>query len=191
MQVQDVSPERRNLVILSISIIVFYLAGGELSDDLLKLQVINITFKKPEILMYLVCLSLFWFCFRYWLVMQNSWNKEFSKEVSNNNLSIFYFYFMYKFNLPNDTIKPYFENKHWFGIEFFEYKKIFKISHTYDDSNGKQKRDHKKMASFIDQLIILIYVIYLFFRRPSLSTYYVPYLLFTYAVVLGIFNTLL
>ncbi len=42
MQIQDSSPERRNLIILSISIIVFYLAGGELIDNSVRLQVVNI-----------------------------------------------------------------------------------------------------------------------------------------------------
>ena len=41
---QDSNPERRNLTVLSLCIIIFYLAGGAFLSNEVRLQVINVKF---------------------------------------------------------------------------------------------------------------------------------------------------
>lgn len=191
MQIQDSSPERRNLIILSISIIVFYLAGGELVDNSVRLQVVNIAFSKPEVLAYLVWLLLLWFCYRYWLVMQGSWKEGLHHEINALPIpSIYYHYLVKRFNLSNDFTNSYKEDKHWLTINTDHSCEIFEVQHIFKVDGGNQKSKYEKMSTKIDKLIILTYLVYLFFRRPTLSTYAMPYFLFTTALALGILNTL-
>jgi len=81
MAIQDSNPERRNVLVTSLSIIVFYLAGGEFTDSTVRLQMVNVHFSNPEILGYFIWGLLIWFFFRYWLIHQGSWKEEFYNEI--------------------------------------------------------------------------------------------------------------
>jgi len=191
MQIQDSSPERRNLIILSISIIVFYLAGGELVDSSVRLQVVNITFSKPEVLANLVWLLLLWFCYRYWLIMQGSWKEGFKEEVFQLSIpSIYYLYLVKKFNLPNNFTNAFHKDKHWLKMNTDHSCEHFQVQHIFKVDGRSQNSKYENMSTKIDKLIIITYIVYLFFRRPTLSTYAMPYFLFTTALALGIFNAL-
>jgi len=66
MTIHDTSPERRNLILLSLAFIIFYLADGHLTDDTVRVMVINLTFGRPYMLKYFTWLMLIWFCLRFW-----------------------------------------------------------------------------------------------------------------------------
>jgi hypothetical protein len=68
MAIQDSNPERRNLLVLSLCFIVFFLGGGAFSKGEVRLQVITVTFSRPEILSLIIWLLLFWFLYRYWVI---------------------------------------------------------------------------------------------------------------------------
>jgi hypothetical protein len=72
MPLFDNNPERRNLTVLSLSIIVFYLAGGYFIDNEIKLKIVNIGFHNREVLGYLVWVMLAWFLFKYWLASKGA-----------------------------------------------------------------------------------------------------------------------
>lgn len=61
MPMQDSDPERRNLVLTSLSFIVFYLAGGHITENILKLQIVNISFKNTYVLIVTAWIMIVWF----------------------------------------------------------------------------------------------------------------------------------
>ena len=85
MPIHESVPERRNLLLLSIGIIVFYLAGGQLTDEVIRIHIINVRFSNPNVLIYLVWGLLFWFCYRYWLVLQDSWREAYLNELTSDS----------------------------------------------------------------------------------------------------------
>ncbi|MCZ4286381.1 hypothetical protein O4H29_16240 [Marinobacter salarius] len=65
MPVADAHAERRNLTVLSLSIIVYFLAGGVPTGNI-SLPMLSIKFTRSEILAIMVWAILVWFHFRYW-----------------------------------------------------------------------------------------------------------------------------
>lgn len=63
---QETNPYSRNLILISLAIIIFNFAEGELMDNHLKLHVINIKFNNIEFFSYLVLIMFIWFLFRFW-----------------------------------------------------------------------------------------------------------------------------
>lgn len=67
MPVQDADPERRNLFVTSAGFVLFELAGGEIKDDVVLIQVVNVEFQRPDVLAVAAWIVLFWFAYRYWV----------------------------------------------------------------------------------------------------------------------------
>jgi len=70
MPYSDSNPERRNLTVLSLAIIVYYLAGGEFLNNEVKLVIINAKFNNPSVLIAFVWVMLCWFLFRYFVTQK-------------------------------------------------------------------------------------------------------------------------
>ena len=66
MPFTDGNAERRNLTILSLSIIVFFLGDAELEGDRIGLPLINVVFTNHQVLIAIVWAMLAWFVFRHW-----------------------------------------------------------------------------------------------------------------------------
>lgn len=196
MPITDSVPERRNLVLLSLSIIVFYLAGGQLSDQVIRLQIVNVTFANPAVLAWGVWVLLFWFCYRYWLVLQDSWRADYIRELTHpSNDFIYYNYLVKKFELGNDfTSSPLpGKNKHAVSIRSDNNKLFFEHQFQHVNQAGSYtgtKSKQKPVSSFGDQWRIFLCRMYIFFRKPTLSTYFTPYILFLIAVSLGLYHSI-
>lgn len=72
MPIADASPERRNLSVLSLAIIVYYVGGGYVADSSISLPMLNIGFTRPTALVVLLWGTLLWLHFRYWQEMHGS-----------------------------------------------------------------------------------------------------------------------
>ena len=191
MSYQDSNPERRNLVLLSLSIIVFYLAGGKLVSTDVRLQVVNVAFSKPEVLVAAVWCLLFWFCYRYWLVHQGSWKKGYCQEMTKDNgvAKIAYARMKKKFELGEDYSASYFPGKHWLKFSGKGPENLV-FQHIYRRENGQQNSESREISGFADRVIILICGLWLFFRQPTLSTYFIPYIMFMCSAALGMYHAL-
>ncbi len=187
MAIQDSNPERRNLSLLSISIIIYYAAGGEVIDDVVRLHVINVSFQKPEVLAYFVWGILCWFCFRYWQLNRDSWKKELFKEMVDvsHHSSFLYSHLVKKFGLGGDFSNSHFEDRHWVKISH-KGPLAITFQHIYKDDSGAQKSETKEIQSIPDYVLLTLYGATMFFIRPTLSGYFVPYILFVLAVFFGI-----
>jgi hypothetical protein len=68
--------EKRNLTVLSFAIVVFYLAGGSISFDDVRLGIFNAHFEHTYIIVAAIWLVLIWFAFRYWVTTKGKYLQE-------------------------------------------------------------------------------------------------------------------
>lgn len=189
MALQDSNPERRNLLVLALSIIVFFLAGGEFTDSTVRLQVINVQFSNPEVLTYFVWGLLVWFLFRYWLIHQGEWKKEFYSELGYVPTIIYSRYLTKRFGLSDDYSRSYHTDRHWFMFDDSHGAKL-SFKHVYKSGANSQLSDTIQVSTIGDRALVFVCGVYTFFKKPSLSGYFVPYFLFLWAVGLGVSNAL-
>jgi hypothetical protein len=100
MAIEDSNPERRNLVVLSMAIIAFYVGGCEITDGVIELPLIKLKFTDPYHLAFLVWVMLFWFAFRYWVQHSAEIGRIFRSEISGESYlnGIVRLYFLKKIN---------------------------------------------------------------------------------------------
>lgn len=187
MAISDNNPDRRNLVLLSISIIIFILAGGVVADDNIRLQVINVHFTKPIVLEYFVWIMLIWFTYRYWLGNKGSWKEGFYTELNGSfNSKICYIHMYKKFGLTDDFTNSYHSDRHWLKLSSDSLSQTVSFQHIYKLEGGGQKSESKAVDTLSDRLMLVICTAVIFVKEPSLSTYFVPYLFALIAVILSV-----
>jgi len=70
--IQDGFAERRNLIVISLAIIVYYWAGGSLDDEsTIRLVLMNVKFHYPLVLFTFVWFLFLYFIFRYWVTSKS------------------------------------------------------------------------------------------------------------------------
>jgi hypothetical protein len=191
MPVHDSNPERRNLTVLSLCIILFYIGGGEFNDRSIKLQVVNVDFSRPEVLACFAWGLLGWFCFRYWQVHQGEWKEKFGLEVTKGGIDCTSFFR----NYLNKKIKASYDSS------FTGFENLYKVELATTGINNtlyfkcflKNEANQKKERSFIissnpDRFIFFRYAIRMSVRCSSVPGYFVPYLLFFTAFFLGCYH---
>jgi hypothetical protein len=187
--ISDNNPERRNLVVLSISIILYFLADGKITDDNVRLQVINVTFGEPEVLGKFVWVLLIWFIYKYWLNNKGSWKNGFYGEAHCGFVTKYcYPYIVKKFTLSDDYSNSLYSDRHW--VSFNSYDNGFRFSHVSKAENKGQKHDIRNIETFTDKLLVAAVTIVTFIKEPSLSTYFMPYIFAFVAIIFGIKNSL-
>ena len=189
MALQDSNPERRNLSVLALSIIIFYLADGEFTESTVRLQVINVQFSNPQILVFFVWGLLGWSMFRYWLIHQGEWKKDFYAELSYVPNFFYNNYLTRRFKLTDDFSRSYYDNRHWFMFDS-NLGNNLKFQHVFKSETNAQLNETKDITTLGDKALLSVCAIYIFFRKPSLSGHFVPYFLFLWACGLGVKNAL-
>jgi hypothetical protein len=132
---------------------------------------------------------LVWFQFRYWLTHQGGWRAPFYSELDYVPIFIYSRYLAKKFNLSDDYSRSYYPDRHSLGISNRHGTNV-KFMHMYKNEENGQFTELKEIETWSDKVLIVISAIYLFFRKPSLSEYFIPYFLFIWAVSLGVLNAL-
>ncbi|NOI00904.1 hypothetical protein F0241_07245 [Vibrio kanaloae] len=105
MAIQDSNAERRNLIMISMSLIVFFYSGGTFTDETIRLQVVNVHFSRPLVLVVIVWAVFFWSLYRYWLIHNGEFSSKFMAEIRQMK--------------HDKVIMKYIERKQ--GIKFIEY----------------------------------------------------------------------
>lgn len=83
MQVQfDKSHEARNLIVVSLGIILFFLSDAKMVNDSIKIGIINIELQRVWVVATFVWLILFWFLFRFWQANKHGLEKVFNEILS-------------------------------------------------------------------------------------------------------------
>lgn len=192
MTISDTNSERRNLTLYSIFIVIFYLLEAELTDSVLRLQIINISIHNAGSIKYIVTIGLIWFLYRYWITNEGSWKENYREYIDSDcGEFIYYRYLMKKFGLNDNYSKALMINKHHVKMQISDDVIYFK--HVYNKSGrryigGDQETKTIRSGTLTDKWYICLRVVYLFFRKPALSNYFIPYFLFVIALFLLIKN---
>ena len=75
-------PERRNVIVTSLAVIVYFLADGHF-DSGLKIAIINIKFYDETALIIFFWVMFLWFGLRYWQVNKTISLREINQELPN------------------------------------------------------------------------------------------------------------
>jgi len=171
---------------LSICIVIYYAAGGHIVDETVRLQIINVSFSKPEILAYFVWCMLLWFCFRYWLLNHSDWKKNLFAEMEDTAVSLFlYKYLVSRFKLSSNYSKSYHKDKHWVKVSQRNPLGLV-FQHLYQTDIGQQKSAFIEKLTTPDQLHLIGHAVIIAFCKPTISGYFTPYILFSAAILLGL-----
>lgn len=171
------------------SIIVYYMAGGRVIDETVSLPMVNVEFENKTVLAGFVWGILFWFLLRYWMVARIVWIQGWWEE-----LKVGVPYHLRKRVIP----KAYIREKN-FKPEDFDSRPEIYINHHPSlglhycfehKTHGIKQTSKLVVRSKEDKLFILLCSAYLFFVRPTLSGYIIPYLMFLVAVSMGVHSYL-
>jgi len=195
MPINDSNNERRNLTVLSLSIIAFYVGEGELGQNgVLNLPLINISFHNGHFLGYLVWIVLFWFAFRYWIENKEDAKDKIFSELDGSAHGLKYFKKQLRqLFLIDDNERLQFVSYSYIKSPKFSEKQLsLKYINPQNSSGGFEENSIDLSRNTIVQLDLIFYVsvFLLFFSKPALSTYYAPFLLFSIAILLGIYSSL-
>ena len=176
MTYSDSNPERRNLTILSLAIIIFYLAEGKLVGSNLNFTLVNIQFENKGMLIIIVWSMLFWFLFRYVVTNRHTHGNELDKSGVFVNMD-FAPVRQYLKKLQQDRYLPN-----------LTHAKVFCRNPT--DWYMGYPQAHTPLKGLDGYLIIKLYLVKTLFKHRATTDYYTPYLLFLFAAALGIHNHL-
>lgn len=193
-EMSDGNPERRNLVLLSMAIILYYIADGEVVDNALRLQFINIEFKNFKVLGTIVWVILFWFLFRYRITTIGIFKKEFFSELNNiskaHPLLVAYvkrFLTDYEITKESNTDNyAAYINSHR-DKNRGGYRYIYGIKHK--TSTLDNERSMSAINNLLSWFVFIVITIHTAIVRPSFSAYIVPYFIFLTAIILCILKS--
>ena len=77
-------PHRRNLMMISIAFLIFFLGDGELSEEGLRLGMVGVDINSPWVVGLSAWLMLFWFAWQYWLHHPNCLDRFRESSIANN-----------------------------------------------------------------------------------------------------------
>lgn len=196
MGISDSNPERRNLTVLAVAIILFYLGGARLVGTGLNLPMVNVEFTRTWALQAALWGALIWFHFRYW----QTWKDEGKKAIRDDMESFFHCpgvlkYLKENVKVPNDQKTVFKAN----GLilssnaKRIQYDKT--ITHSFQNGQWKKlqpPKPHKGCGEDITGVDGKLLLINLFFRalvvKGGILAYYSPYVFSFIAVVMGLTN---
>lgn len=192
--INDSSPERRNLMVLSISIMLFYYAGGHVTSNVVSLPMISVEFSRPEVLVGAIWVALFWFIYRYWQTTDSFENTLLDGMVRFGNESSLFDYFIS--DLTKSTPIRYYNGGGNVSGGDIKYYSVEKYSLNYDmqsfyvvlnyfiaDSDGSGKliqvgsEKHTIEFNFKKRIILILMNLYIMFVMPKALNVIVPYIL--------------
>ena len=192
MAIQDSDPERRNLTVASVAFIAYYYAGGQVLNNEVRIQVVNVTFAHHQVLALMAWMLLIWFALRYWQTRKQPFTGEFASEISSSYQRDYVVRFTEKklnskinsdggFIIRNIT-KPL---KEGWGVKYTKVIKGDFNEHTGSINNFVAGGDgFLKLSVFIKARIFLFCVL----TKKSFSEHAVPYLLFVIACLGPVFK---
>ncbi|MDM8566646.1 hypothetical protein QUF74_13470 [Candidatus Halobeggiatoa sp. HSG11] len=168
--IQSSSPERRNLIVLSLAIIIYYLAGGNLVNGDIKLYFVNITFARPEVISTFVWIMLCWFCLRFGQMNRGKYTKKHYEEMSTLS---------------------YLLNKHVSKQLSISYNEgvMLNMQYTHEGWCIIVLNDIKYQFTGIKGFFVLLPLrIWCVLTKPAFTLYIFPYILFFFAIVVAYLN---
>ena len=202
MAIQDSIPERRNLLLISLCFIIFFLGGGSFPKDEIRLLVISVCFSRPEVLGIIVWLVFFWFLYRYWVVHRHLFLSEYREEINKLRDKPFFRKFIERtigrsLALNVAGSKP---NETGMVVEWLRWHEgclkasVMEIRLSRGELGIISARgpvegglsETISLKGFVGRFVTLRLAVECIVEQPSFSSYIVPYLVPLFAFALGI-----
>lgn len=201
MAIQDKDPERRNLVMTSFGFILFFAADGYIINNELRVQLLNIGFRKPETLAIVSWILLLWFILRYWQTHEgkalDTLNQDVCHVLFQGKKRFLIWYAKKRLKLPYKDENGFLLGR--FSIEKTGWNIYYTTVTEYrDNQDGSESFKRKvegdevlKLDGFIAIPAKIYFICKACFTREGFTSYSVPYLLFWAAIALALITTLL
>ena len=186
MEFSENHPERRNVLLMCMAIIIFHVGQGSFKDNELSFALVTMTFSNPEALGNLAWVVNMYFLFRYWVVTRESMFPEIytdlSREWSGLIPRLFIRQMIREIAIENDT-KPdsFFLDR--FRIDIIKNQSaIVRLRYERGGSGDTYSK-------FYEPDIVMCFSIIFYISAKSIVTlstptrYLVPYLVFFFAVL--------
>lgn len=194
MVISDSDPERRNLMLASLAFIIYYTAGGALSEDTLRLPMVSIEFSRPFVVGIFAWAMLLWFAVRYWQTHKRAYAQAFQKEASSlGRHPMIIAYAARRLEKPHNVIGGFETHQlRTVGRWNVEVADIVSVKEDGDPGQfNEENQRHIRVDGFRGAVIRLFFRAKLSLQEPAFGAYVVPYLLFVFAVVVSLASELL
>ena len=178
----DPNPDRRNLNLLSLAIIVYFIAGGRIQDDAIRLQIVNISLERPWAFFVVIWLLYFWFLIRFWqqsrgailLSLLNSW-RAYCESGG------------FKKSLKQYELSEGISTRDRFHIESTAIRKgIFEVEYDFDDQQGQKLANNRSFRLFSGRVIKFLF--WFLYHEKSFGNCIAPYLLFFLVLLIALID---
>ncbi|MCK7569170.1 hypothetical protein MLD24_21290 [Marinobacter xestospongiae] len=201
MTIQDSSPERRNLIVISVGIIAFFVGEASIPADEIRLGIVSVTFSRPDALIIMLWLIFLWFLYRYWVVHRSSFGKEFPPELNSFKNSLLVRNFVESRvgqNLAIEVGEPNLKEQ-GLEIEWLRWReggleaRVLERTLNRDEDGVVRGRgvvnggSHSlvRFDGFRGWLVTLRVIAICLFSKPSFTSYVVPFCIATLAAMIG------
>jgi hypothetical protein len=199
----DTNATRRNLVVISLAFIAYFIAGGSFTDTTVRLQVISAEFSKPIVLGIIAWAIFIWFLYRYQLFHKRKFRTEFNNEFKKwKNKPYFEKYLLERTNKPygsGDDMGGYFPNiirwENWHVVLRSTYRTNITLDENNNIKNKGIEANHQnpnpefaniKLTDFKGWILALRATLACLYKEESFSSYMFPYLLAALAILGGV-----
>lgn len=174
--------ERKNLVILSWSIILFTLTEGNIEGNKITLPLINIEFSNMENLLYLVWIMLCWFLLRFWQTHKMIFlNKTVEYIQANYDEKFIDSYIENELNIKIDP------NGNNITDVSYKYKNIIWFNQKDEMSTfGESEHQTIQMSGVDFQLFNLKNHLKAYLYSDAITVYFMPYIFAFFAIYLNL-----
>ncbi|GAA6183777.1 hypothetical protein [Aliiglaciecola sp. NS0011-25] len=203
MAINDSIPERRNLIVISLMIITYYMAGGTVGHDV-KLPLSNIVLTDKTNATYIFWIIFLWMNFRYFLIFKSATFKESSREPMETNPNWF---FPLKAAISSVDIGPIVKLILHVNAILTNQRLTFKKNNSKKKSkyfiklgknltlsiysrSDKETELYQLKIRLLNLITGLLCIVKSLFSEPYLSSWYTPWLLSLFSMFLGIKNYL-
>jgi len=188
MPYQDSNPKRRNLIILSSSIIFFYAADGKLKENTLKLPLINLEFHNTEILVFFIWVALLYLGWRFWQEMPLITFAQYRSEMVRKPFNIPLRWYTQKHTGLTYREVDGFVVTNWDPVKFtISYQTVKELTASNDASVNNDKRTIP-IKGFSGRMLKFLIISYSIIRQPYFADQIVPFILFFTACLFGLFD---
>lgn len=179
--IQETDVERRNLMTMSLLIIIFNLADGTVKDDILTLPLISIQFHNPHALVVIAWTILGWFTWRFWQRHGMIFIKKIKEYISGHyNRKFIYAY------LETKLGKNLMEKEGKITNPFYNAGNIIRYNERNDEDPYKNMEQKEMYMSGISFNIFRIKNhLHAYINSDAITSYLMPYI-FAFLAVLSI-----
>jgi|GEM_PF-5675092 len=178
MDIEGAHSERKNLVVLSLMIILFYCAGGHLKEgaENISFGFVNIAFANPQVLVGFIWFALWWFAFRFYQSIQESWFSDLQNQLGNTRDLFPLKWYAKKFGLKEKFDYDYLR------LTLIETRPDKKNVIKIDGLNKTQSNagDHIVEEKYYKRIILLA-ILGQSLTKPYFGSYFLPFILFILA----------